>query len=189
MTEEMQGQTPGQTAGGWLDNFVEYLKQALDIIQLKTDAIDRARGDDEAFVMGLVVIALAGVGAAIGSFFPFGVLAFPVMYAVGAFIFAAIIHLLATMVFKGEGEFIEFFRPLSLAYVLHWVNAIPFLNMVLGLVAGIWMLVVAVVIVERSYNLDRPKAIACVAIPVAVMFFLFTVFFAMVGMALFFAAT
>jgi hypothetical protein len=177
------------TAGGWLDNFVEYLKQAIDIVQLKEDAIDRARGDEEAFTMGLVIIALAGIGAAIGSLFPFGLVAFPVMYIVGAFIFAAIVHLLATMVFKGEGEFIEFFRPYALAYVLQWVNAVWVLNVVLGWLAGLWMLVVTVICVERSYKLDRAQAIATVAIPVAVLFLLSMMFFAMVGVALFFAAS
>ncbi len=184
MTEEQ-----AQTAGSWLDSFVGYVKQAIEIIQLKGDAIDRARGDEEAFTMGLVIIGLAGIGAAIGSLFPVGLVVFPLMYAVGAFVFAAIVHLLATMVFKGEGEFIEFFRPYSLAYVLHWVNVVWVLNMVLGWVAGLWMLVVTVVCVERCYKLDRAQAIATVAIPVAVLFILSMMFFAMVGVALFFAAT
>jgi len=182
MTEQQ-----AQSAGNWLDSLVEYVKQALEIVQLKTDAIDRARQDDEAFTMGLVIIALGGIGAAIGAIFPFGLIMFPVMYVVFAFIFAAIIHLLATMVFGGEGEFLGFFRPYGLAYILTWVNVIPILNLVLGWVAGIWMLVVAVLCVERAYGLDRPKAIATVAIPVVVMFFLLTVFFAVVGVAAFLA--
>lgn len=178
-----------QTAGGWLDNFVDYVRQALDIIQLKEEAIDRARDDDDAFTMGLVIIVLAGIGTAIGSMFPFGVVAFPVVYAVCAFIFAAIVHLLATMVFKGEGEFIEFFRPYSLAYVLLWVNVVWVLNIVLGWIASIWLLVVTVVCVERAYRLERAQAIATVAIPVAVMTILAMMFFAVLGAALFFAAT
>lgn len=177
------------TAAGWLDNFVDYLKQALEIIQLKEDAIDRARVDDEAFTMGLVIIALAGIGMAIGSMFPFGVVAFPVMFAVGAFVFAAIVHLLATMVFKGQGEFIEFFRPYSLAHILLWVNVVWVLNLVLGWIASIWLLVVTVLCVERAYRIDRAQAIATVAIPVAVLFVLAMMFFAVLGAALFFAAT
>ena len=182
MTEQQ-----AQSAGNWLDSLVEYVKQALEIIQLKTDAIDQARQDDEAFTMGLVIIALGGIGAAIGAIFPFGLIMFPVMYVVFAFIFAAIIHLLATMVFGGEGEFLDFFRPYGLAYILTWVNVIPILNLVLGWVAGIWMLVVAVICVERAYGMDRPKAIATVAIPVVVMFVLMMMFFAVVGVAAFLA--
>jgi hypothetical protein len=177
------------TATGWLDNFVDYLKQALEIVQLKEDAIDRARVDDEAFTMGLVIIALAGIGMAVGSMFPFGVVAFPVMFAVFAFVFAAIVHLVATMVFKGQGEFIEFFRPYSLAHILLWVNVVWVLNLVLGWIAGIWLLVVTVLCVERAYRIERAQAIATVAIPVAVLFVLAMMFFAVLGAALFFAAT
>jgi len=174
-----------QTAGTWLDDFMGYVKQAIDIIQLKEDAIDRARDDEEAFTMGLVIIVLGGIGAAIGSLMPFGLVMFPVFYLVGAFVFAAIVHLLATMVFKGEGEFIDFFRPYSLAHVLTWVNVIPILNMVLGLIAGLWMLAVAVICVERNYSLDRPQAIATVAIPMVTLLVLAMMMFAVLGVALF----
>jgi hypothetical protein len=180
MTEQQQQ----VTAGSWLDNFVEYVKQALEIIQLKPEAIDRARQDDEAFTMGLVIIALGGVAAAIGSINPFGVIFLPVMFIIAAFIFVAIVHLMATLVFKGEGEFLELFRPLGLAHVLTWVNVIWILNVILGPLAGLWMLVVAVVCVERTYKLDRGKAIAAVAIPVAVLFLIVMMFVAMVGMAI-----
>jgi len=172
-----------QTAGSWLDNFVEYVKQAIDIIQLKPEAIDRARGDEEAFTMGLVIIALAGVGAAIGSLNPFGIVFFPVFYLVMAFVGAGVLHLIATIAFGGEGEFVRFFRPLSLAYVLAWVNVVWMLNVVLAPLAGIWMCVVAVACVEREYGLDRPKAIATVAIPVAILVFLSLLFLAFLGAA------
>jgi hypothetical protein len=172
-----------ETTGSWLDNFVEYVKQAAEIVQLKTDAIDRARGDEEAFTMGLVIVALAGIGAAIGSFNPFGLIVMPVFYLVGAFIGAGILHLIATVAFGGDGEFLGFFRPFSLAYILAWVNVVWVLNIVLMPLAGIWMCVVAVVCVERAYNLDRPKAIMTVAIPVVILVFLFLLFLAFLGAA------
>lgn len=172
------------TAANWLDSFVEYVKQALDIVQIKTDAIDKASRDEEAFTMGLVIIALGGVAAAIGTFNPFGIIALPIISVIGTFIFTGICHLLATMVFKGEGEFLEFFRPLSLACVLQWVNVVPLLNIILGWIVGLWLLVVAVVCVERAYKLERVKAIAVVAIPVLAMFILMVMFFAVIGMAL-----
>jgi hypothetical protein len=66
------------------------------------------------------------------------------------------------------------------------VNIIWILNVILGWLAGLWMLVVAVICVERAYKLDRAKAIATVAIPVAVLILFSLMFFAMVGMAIFF---
>lgn len=158
------------------DNFLDYVKQALEIVKLQPEAIDRAAHDESAFTMGLIIIAVGGVAMAIGSLAIFGVVAFPIFMIVGAFIGSGILHLLATLAFKGEGEFIEFFRPFSLAYVLTWVNVVPILNVVLGFVASIWMLVVAVLIVERTYSLERPQAIATVAIPVVAMFVLAMLF-------------
>ena len=52
---ELHGGAPEPEAETLLPQFLAYLGR------------DRARGDDEAFTMGLVIIALAGVGAAIGS--------------------------------------------------------------------------------------------------------------------------
>lgn len=173
-----------QTASGWLDSFVDYVKQAIDIIQLKADAIDRARADEEAFTMGLVIIALGGLGLAIGSFNPLGVIFYPIILLVGAFVGAAILHLLATVAFRGEGEFMEFFRPFSLSYILTWVNVVWVLNVVLSPLAGLWICVVAVVCVERNYGLDRTRAIATVAIPLVVLLVLSMMLFAVVGMAL-----
>ena len=175
-----------QTAGNWLDSFVEYVKQAVDIIQLNEEEIDRARGDEEAFTMGLVIIALGGLAAAIGTVSPFGVIALPVFFVVGAFIGAAILHLLATVAFGGEGEFMEFFRPFSLAYIVTWVNVVWILNTVLAPLAWLWICVVAVICVERNYGLERTRAVATVAIPVLVVFALSVMFFAVVGMAMLF---
>ena len=172
-----------QTVDGWLESFVEYVKQALDIVQLKEDAIDRARGDEEAFTMGLVIIVLAGIGTAVGSMNPLGVVVFPVFYLVMAFVGAAILHLLATVAFGGEGQFVSFFRPFALAYVLAWVNLVWFLNVVLSPLAGLWMCVVWVICIEREYGLDRPRAIATVVIPVAIIFFLGMMFLAFLGAA------
>jgi len=168
------------TAGSWLDNFIEYVKQAVEIVQLKPEQIDRAKDDEDAFTMGLVIIALAGVGAAIGSMAPLLVIVMPIFYVIGAFIVAGIFHLIATVAFKGEGEFLDFFRPFSLAYVLQWVNVIWVLNIVLAPLAGIWLCVVAAVTIERVYGLDRMKAILTVVIPVAILAVLSFMFFAVV---------
>ena len=167
-----------QIGGGWLDNFVEYVKQSIDIIQRNEDAIDHARDDEGAFMMGLVIIALGGIAAGIGSVSAPVFVFSPILFIVAALVFAVILHLLATMLFKGEGEFIGFFRPYSLAFVLLWVNAIWILKSVLVLVAGFWLLVVTSSILERNYSLDRSQAIATVAIPVVVLSIMWTGLFA-----------
>lgn len=160
-----------------IESFAGYVKDALEIVQLKTHAIDDAAGDHNAFTMGLVVIALAGVATSIGTYRPFGLIAFPVFAIVSAFISAGVFHLLATQAFKAEGDFLAFFRPFSLPHILLWVNVIPGLNMLLLFwLAWFWLLVVTVVVLERVYTLDRAKAIATVAIPTVAMFVVVVVF-------------
>lgn len=169
-----------------LENFVTYVKRALDIVQLKADAIDKLSGDETAFTMGLVIIALAGVAASIGTFNPFGLVAFPVFFLVLAFVFGGVFHLLATQAFKGEGEFITFFRPYSHGHILFWSLLIPVLNLViLPWLASLWLLVVTALVVERVYQLDRAKAIATVAIPSIALFLLAFMFFSFVAWMLF----
>jgi len=147
-----------------VESFVDYVHDAIEIIQLKTDQIDKTAKDESAFMMGLVIIALAGIAMAIGMFnFP-GLIFYPVLSIVGAFLVAGLLHLLATLLFKGEGDFLEFFRPFSHTYILHWVMVIPWLGLALAPIAGLWGLVVSALIVERVYSLDRAKAIAAVAI-------------------------
>jgi len=149
-----------------IESFVDYVYNAFEIVQLKTDQIDSTAKDEGAFVMGLVIIALAGVAGAIGTFSMRGLVFYPVLAVVGAFLFTGLLHLLATLLFKGEGDFLEFFRPASHTYILHWVMVVPVLGWALAPIAGIWGLVVSVLIVERIYGLDRAKAIATVAIVV-----------------------
>ena len=176
MSKENIGFIPTpKPSSGWLDNFVEYVKQAIEIIQLNEDAIDRARDDEEAFMMGLVIIALCGIAAGVGEMSAGVAVSWTVLFIVFALAFAVSLHLLATMFFNGEGEFIGFFRPYSLAFVLLWVQAIWILNSVLILIAGFWLLVVTSSILERNYSLDRPQAIATVAIPVVALFVMWTV--------------
>jgi len=173
---------PTETQKNPVESFVEYVQDALEIIQLKTEQIDKTAKDEGAFVMGLVIIALAGIASAIGTFnFP-GLIFNPVLSIVGAFLVTGLLHLLATLLFKGEGDFLEFFRPVSLTYILYWVMVIPFLGWALSPLAGIWGLVVSVLIVERVYGLDRAKAIATVAIVIGAFMMLFIIFGSMMAM-------
>lgn len=167
---------PKETDKNPVESFIDYVHNAFEIIQLKTEQIDSTAKDEGAFIMGLVIIALAGIASAIGTFnFP-GLIFNPVFFVVGAFLLTGLLHLLATLLFKAEGDFLEFFRPVSHTYILYWVTVVPFLGWALAPIAGIWGLVVCVLIVERVYALERAKAIATVAIVVGALMLLFIIF-------------
>jgi len=149
--------------------FADYIKRGWDAAQLKTDSIRQLADDTEAIGPAIGILAIGGVCAGIGSFSPIGFFVLPFMRVIGAFIFVAITHFLATTFFEGKGKLTSLAVPLFCASLITWVAIVPLLGPTFfaGL-AGLWMLVVMVVSVEVVYGIDRGKAIAVVAIPVVV---------------------
>jgi len=149
--------------------FADYIKRGWDAAQLKTDSIRQLADDTEAIGPAIGILAIGGVCAGIGSFSPIGFFVLPFMRVIGAFIFVAITHFLATTFFEGKGKLTSLAVPLFCASLITWVAIVPLLGPTfLAGLAGLWMLVVMVVSVEVVYGIDRGKAIAVVAIPVVV---------------------
>ncbi len=93
----------------------------------------------------------------------------PIVQVIGMFIVVAIMHFVATSFMGAKGgQFNGLFVPLACASVLMWIGIIPFIGPVIAFLAGLWLLVIAVVVVEHVYQIDRTKAIIVVAVPVAV---------------------
>lgn len=90
---------------------------------------------------------------------------------VGLFVGAGIMHLVAGMIFGGQGSFLGLVRAYG-----HGNGLIGFLNFFpcLGNIAVlIWGIVCAVVVVEEWYKLSLGKAIAAVAAAILVMVIIF----------------
>ncbi len=148
--------------------FVDYLKKGWEVVQLKTDAIDQMAADEKAFGPAIGILAIGGVCGALGMLNLPGIVMFPVMRVIGFFIFIGIIHFAATTILGGKGDFKAVFIPPAIGSLISWVGIVPILGTFLAGLAGLWLLVVTVVTVERVYGLDRGKAIIAVAIPVVV---------------------
>jgi hypothetical protein len=166
-------------------SFGDYILQGAEILQIKPKAIREAAADQGALNTGLAFIVIAGAATALGSWTLPGLLLFPLIFLIRALIHSGIVHFLATRGFGGRGTtFGEYFRPLSLTYLLDWlvvvgllVNVIPLLGpaavLLLGLVINLWKLVVDTVIAETVYGLERSKAVAVIGLAVAAIFALF----------------
>ena len=163
-------------------SFGDYVKKGWEVVQLKKEAIKELAADEKAFGPAIGIIALSGVAMALGMLNWPGIVFFPIMRLVGAFVFVAIIHFAATAFFGGKGQFKEVFSPLGCAVLISWIGVIPFLGTVLGVLAGLWLLVVAVVVVEEAHQIERPKAIAVVAIPVVLFLIIAGITAAIVGL-------
>jgi len=150
-------------------SFFDYVKQGWEVVKLKVEASDKLATDEKAFGPAIGIAAIAGVCYAIGSFQLPGIIYFPILTILKAFIFTGIMHFAATTFFGAKGEFKHLFTPVACAMMVLWVAIIPVIGpLFLGFLAGIWLLVVSVIVVERTYKLDRGKAIVTVAIPVVV---------------------
>jgi len=162
-------------------SFGDYLKKGWEVVQLKGDAIDLLAQDEEAMGPALGILAIGGVAAAIGALSLPGIILMPILRLIGAFIFVGIMHFCATSFFGGTGGFKGVFIPISCASLITWIGIIPIVGPVLAVLAGIWLLVVSVVVVERAHAVDRGKAIVVVAIPLLIGLIIAAIFAVIAG--------
>lgn len=146
--------------------FADYIKNGWSAAQLKAEAIDGLARDKEGLGPAIGILAIAGACAAIGTLNGLGIIYLPILRIVAVFIGVGIMHFVATL-FGGKAEFRNIFVPVSCASLITWVAIVPFVGPVVAFLAGLWLLVVAVVAVERAHGIDRGKAIMAVLAPVA----------------------
>jgi hypothetical protein len=166
-------------------SFTDYIKGGWEVAKLNAEMIKKLAADKEAVGPAIGILAIGGVAAGIGTFSIGGMFLFPIVRIVGAFIFVAIVHFIATAFFDGKGQFTAFAVPVFCASVISWATIIPVIGPVLlGPLTGLWLLVVMVLCVELVYGIDRGKAIAVVAIPLVVFLIIGIFFLVLTGLGL-----
>jgi hypothetical protein len=155
--------------GGLHMAFADRVKQGWEAAQLKKETIEQLAGDQEAIGPAIGILVIGGICAGIGSFSLPGMFILPVARLVGAFIFVALVHFVATTFFGGKGEILRLAVPVFCASVISWATIVPFVGpWLIGPLTGLWLLVVMVVATEHVYGIERGKAIGAVALPLAV---------------------
>ncbi len=165
-------------------NFKESLSNALDIIKLDSSAVHDVAKDKQATGWAFLIVVLAGVASAIGALNPVGVISFPIFMILALLLWALVLWVLA-MIFGGKAGFMELFRPLGHRTLLVWVTVIPFIGPILGFFAGIWSLVMDVVIVREVFGFTTGRAVIVVLIPVVIGVILSILFMVWLWSALF----
>lgn len=161
--------------------FTDRVKQGWEAAQLKKETIAKLADDQDAIGPAIGILAIGGVCAGIGSFSLAGMFLLPVARLVGAFIFVALTHFVATTFFGGKGQMIRLAVPVFCASVISWATIVPFVGpWLIGPLTGLWLLVVTVVTAEHVYGMERGKAIGAVAVPLAI-FVIVGAFFAVLA--------
>ena len=160
--------------------FQDAIKQGIEIIKLNREAYRRVATDPEAFTQALIITVIAGIASWLCplGFTPWGIILDPLRALLGLFIGAALLHFVAT-VLGGNGDYMALVRVLGVGRVLGWVLIIP----VLGWIANLWGLVIAVLAVEEIYGLDRSKAILSVILPFVILIGLGLILAVLIGFA------
>jgi hypothetical protein len=163
-------------------SFTDYLKKGWEVAKLKAEAIDALAADEKALGPAVGVVAISGACWAIGALQPLGIIYGPILRLVGFFLFAGIVHFVANTFLGGKGDFRRFFSPVGCSVLITWVSIIPVLGIALGILAGLWILVPAVLTAERAYGIDRGKAVIAVLTPI-VLFLIIASVFAVIGLS------
>jgi hypothetical protein len=140
------------------------LKKAIEIVKLNGAVAAEVGRDEQALLPGLIFVAGAGLAGAIGGLARHGgiggLISAPIAALIGYAVGVGILHLVATVLFGGKGDYLSLLRAESHASILGWAGIIPFVGWLLGL----WHLPVTVVILQNVYGMPREKAIATVAV-------------------------
>jgi hypothetical protein len=164
-----------------------YLQKGVQVLQFDLNTIDDVSRDEDALLPALLFFAVAGLANGAGQFSFRGMIFGPIVATLLSFVFVGLLSVLSRL-FGGKGEFLDLYRPLGVAAPIFWVQAVPLLGPFLVSLALVYFAVVAVVVVERSGNLPRGKAVAVVALLAGILLFLVLVFLAMIGSMFLFRA-
>jgi hypothetical protein len=144
--------------------FGQAVRHGVEVVKLNRRAYREVAADPLAFAPALMITALAGLAMWLAPpHWPvLGLVTGPLISLFSLFLAATVLHFVATWM-GGRGEYLVFLRVFGAGRVLGWLEIVP----LVGTVAQLWSLVIAVVAVEELYGLDQPKAILTVLIPAA----------------------
>jgi len=155
------------------DRFKAFVLQGIEVAKLNRSVIRDLADDRDAFGPAILVVAIGGLLSALGHINSAGIFLYPVLTLFMFFLNVALLHAMASLMFKGHGRFNQLVQVLGAACVLTWVAVVPALGGILALLASLWLLVIDVITVEELYGLDRMKALMSVVIPIiAVLLFM-----------------
>lgn len=161
-------------------------KQFVEILKLNKKVIEGVAGNAKAGASAAIFL-LVGAAAAPLAQFIFGVRFLNVVYrpdivhvlvqwllavvmAVGVIFVTTVV---ANKLFKGKGSFAGYFKVMGLMYGVNVLTAVgflvPALAPLLGLVVGIWMLVVSFYAIQAVFKLDNTNTVLTMIVAVVAM--------------------
>ena len=173
--------------------------QAIDIVKLDENTIDKVSKDKEALKIGIIIIAIGSFLTALANYIGTkttestinllgieiaaaersisSLIAAPIGSIIGIFIGVGVLFIIAKL-FRGKATFMELFTPIAFASIISWLgilNIIPFVGGIINFIAGIWSIVVTIIIVRKIYSFGTGKAVIVVLIPLVILVIIATI--------------
>ncbi|MBD3164610.1 hypothetical protein GF323_05380 [Candidatus Woesearchaeota archaeon] len=183
-------------------DFQSSLKKAIEIVKLNEKAISEVSKDTEAWKMGLLILAIGGLlsgianyifSSAVSSVLPgmmqgiarsasaASIISAPIGSIIGAFIGVGIVFLFVK-IFSGKAGYMQLFAPVAFGSILGWLsilNIIPVVGWLINFAAGIWSIVVLIIIVRKVNAFTTGKAVLAVLLPMIIVGIILAVLAAM----------
>jgi len=146
------------------------LKRAWEVALMKKPAMHHvASGGKPETTFGYYVIIVSALLTLLGSyFFLSGYISFGPIYAlktaviqiVMAVVGIYLISFIAKTLFKGKAGYDAFFRVMAYGYLVTWLGLVP----ALGIIGGLWLLVLTFVILKEVHKLSTGGAIGTMVV-------------------------
>lgn len=155
-------------------NFLEYIKEGIEIAKLNKKTMKRIAKDRKATNMGIIILLLAGILSVVTMYKEESyvqVLIMAPIFTLVMFVLGVGLLQIFVKLFGGATAYVEMFRVLSMATVICWLwilIPVPYLGTILNWAVLIWGTVIAITAVEAVTGMTRGRAAATVAIPLVI---------------------
>ena len=161
-----------------------YLAKGIDLIKLSRPAADALAEDPNAFNAGMLFIAIGGLAGGIGTtIFTLGVGFFAIIFWPIAAVLMSFVHVFIFFVIAkilgGKGTYKSYYGALGIGSMPAWAALVP----VLGPIFSLWTIPIAVIVTASVHKISTTRAILVVIIPMLLIFLVFAILIAAIGMA------
>jgi len=152
--------------------YLDNIKNSLDILLLKKQAIIDSAESSKATVYGILTLIIAGIASAIPTLRISNLILQPISMIIGFFILYSLFYIVSTYIFKGKSTFTEYIRPTSNSAVIYWaalISFIPYIGFIIQVITSLWLMIVNVIILRELNDLSLAKAIITTIIGIIVV--------------------
>lgn len=140
-----------------------FVDRMIGAARLDVSVYEEVEADSSATAQAGVVVALAAIASAIGSWGDDNALGGLIGALVGWAIWAAVTYFIGATLFKGTATWGELLRTLGFAQapgLLYVVGLIPLLGWIARFIIAVWILIAGIIAIRQALDISTGKSVA-----------------------------